>query len=351
MKALVCELCGGNDFAKENDFFVCQNCGTKYSTEDAKKIMVEVDNSKKLSNLYERARKSIEVGDLAHAAEYYKEILDENPGDWEAYFYSYLGEFTSYKNSEAPGVAAKLGNTIPTSYDMALENCQISEAEERFKLITAKTIARIKQIASGGAALIGQYEGGSWLTAGGRVNGDLYNRMRPLVQNTIINCVMACEPLDKKLVEISKNGKGISEDVIKECLLTIRHARYDIANMTFSPTAGVHEKLLNDEAIHEYALKIKELDSSFVEEVVTTNRPMKTAKQQKRMGKIFLFMGCVTIIIGLILWFCNSVMLSVVCTGYGFLFGFFGVVFLAIANSTAKKERRQEEQNSSHNDS
>ena len=41
MKALVCELCGGNDFVKEGDFFICQSCGTKYSSEAAKKMMIE----------------------------------------------------------------------------------------------------------------------------------------------------------------------------------------------------------------------------------------------------------------------------------------------------------------------
>ena len=37
MKALVCELCGGNDIIKQDGYFVCQNCGTKYSPEEAKK--------------------------------------------------------------------------------------------------------------------------------------------------------------------------------------------------------------------------------------------------------------------------------------------------------------------------
>jgi transcription elongation factor Elf1 len=74
MKKFVCEMCGNSDLIKQDEFFVCQYCGTKYEPEVAKKLMVEVDNSKQLANLYERARKSIEVDDLEHAAEYYKQI-------------------------------------------------------------------------------------------------------------------------------------------------------------------------------------------------------------------------------------------------------------------------------------
>ena len=40
MKRLVCEMCGSTDIMKENGVFVCQTCGTKYSVEEAKKMMV-----------------------------------------------------------------------------------------------------------------------------------------------------------------------------------------------------------------------------------------------------------------------------------------------------------------------
>lgn len=42
MKQLICEMCGGNDLIKQDGVFVCQNCGTKYTVEEAKKMMKEV---------------------------------------------------------------------------------------------------------------------------------------------------------------------------------------------------------------------------------------------------------------------------------------------------------------------
>ena len=47
MKAIVCEMCGSQDFVKKNGMYVCQNCRTKYDPDEAKKLMVEVSAEKK----------------------------------------------------------------------------------------------------------------------------------------------------------------------------------------------------------------------------------------------------------------------------------------------------------------
>ena len=45
MKKMVCEICNSQQIRKENGVFVCQECGTEYSVEDAKKLLKEIDNS------------------------------------------------------------------------------------------------------------------------------------------------------------------------------------------------------------------------------------------------------------------------------------------------------------------
>ena len=45
MKRLTCEMCGSTDMLKEEGAFVCQSCGCKYSVEEAKKMMVEVEGT------------------------------------------------------------------------------------------------------------------------------------------------------------------------------------------------------------------------------------------------------------------------------------------------------------------
>jgi len=41
MKKISCEMCGSSDLIKQDGVFVCENCGMKYSLEDAKKMMIE----------------------------------------------------------------------------------------------------------------------------------------------------------------------------------------------------------------------------------------------------------------------------------------------------------------------
>lgn len=49
MKKMVCEICGSNDIEKKDGVFVCNSCGTKYSTEEAKKLLVEVSGKVEVS--------------------------------------------------------------------------------------------------------------------------------------------------------------------------------------------------------------------------------------------------------------------------------------------------------------
>ena len=82
MKQLTCEMCGSTDLVKQDGVFVCQSCGTKYSIEEAKKMMVEgtvdvsgstvkVDSSDELNNLYQIARRARDENNAENAAKYY----------------------------------------------------------------------------------------------------------------------------------------------------------------------------------------------------------------------------------------------------------------------------------------
>lgn len=43
MKKIFCELCEGTEFTKDNGMFVCNGCGTKYTAEEARSLMREVE--------------------------------------------------------------------------------------------------------------------------------------------------------------------------------------------------------------------------------------------------------------------------------------------------------------------
>ena len=43
MKIMICEICGGHEIIKEDGVFVCRGCGTKYSVEEAKSLLADID--------------------------------------------------------------------------------------------------------------------------------------------------------------------------------------------------------------------------------------------------------------------------------------------------------------------
>lgn len=92
MKAMICEMCQSNDLVKQDGMYVCQHCGTKYSVEEAKKLMIEgtvkVDTTDRSANLYKVARQAKAEGNVVQAAQYYNELAMLHPDDWESNFYS-----------------------------------------------------------------------------------------------------------------------------------------------------------------------------------------------------------------------------------------------------------------------
>ena len=94
MKAIACELCGSNELVKSEGMFICQHCGTKYTTEEARKLMVEatvtvqgsvqVDGIATASNLLLRAKEFESQGDIDSAEAYYNKVLDLDPGNRDA---------------------------------------------------------------------------------------------------------------------------------------------------------------------------------------------------------------------------------------------------------------------------
>ncbi len=99
MKRLTCEMCGGTDLVKQDGVFVCQYCGTKYSTEEAKKMMIEgsvdvsgstvkVDNSAFVEKYLQNARRAKMKEDWEETEKYYNMVEQNAPQNIEAVFYS-----------------------------------------------------------------------------------------------------------------------------------------------------------------------------------------------------------------------------------------------------------------------
>lgn len=144
MKAMVCELCGSNDIVKQDDYFVCQHCGTKYTLEEAKKLLgtVKIDTSEELENLFELARRARETNDSESAAKYYDSILVKVPSSWEATFYSTFYKAASCKIMNIASAANSVANVLPAVFKL------INEKEDKNKVENAvcEVISQTKNI-------------------------------------------------------------------------------------------------------------------------------------------------------------------------------------------------------------
>lgn len=95
MKRMQCELCGGTDIVKDGDFFVCQSCGTKYTAENARKMMVEgvvqvegtvkTDRSEDIDKFLSLSNEALSSNNFANAEKYANRVLEIDPKNREAW--------------------------------------------------------------------------------------------------------------------------------------------------------------------------------------------------------------------------------------------------------------------------
>ncbi|MBE6504463.1 MAG: hypothetical protein E7Z73_01785 [Methanobrevibacter millerae] len=111
MKEIICEMCGSNDIVKKEGVYVCQSCGTKYTPEEAKKLMVEgtvtIDKSSEKENLKTLAKRYYDNEEFEKADDYYDRIIELDPHDWEAVYY---GGLASAKRSTFDNI--RLGEAV-----------------------------------------------------------------------------------------------------------------------------------------------------------------------------------------------------------------------------------------------
>lgn len=105
MKRIVCELCEGTEFTKENGMFVCQGCGTKYSAEEARSLMRDVEgdapastgipvvgvsmvnpNQTQIDNMLLLATNAFEAGNLKEAESYCNQVIALDAMSYKAWF-------------------------------------------------------------------------------------------------------------------------------------------------------------------------------------------------------------------------------------------------------------------------
>jgi uncharacterized Zn finger protein (UPF0148 family) len=141
MKQLTCDICGSNDLVKQDGYFVCQYCQTKYSVEEAKNMMIEgtvdvkgtvqIDNSPLIEKYFLNARRALKKDDWEEVEKYYNLVEANLPTNIEALFFSSFGKAMLsltdneyYKRKQKFDVLTKSMSVISDYYEETNEDKQ-----------------------------------------------------------------------------------------------------------------------------------------------------------------------------------------------------------------------------------
>ncbi len=139
MKQLTCEMCGGTDLVKQDGVFVCQSCGTKYSVEEAKKMMVEVSgsvnvkNAAQLENLLNLAKSSYESKNFAQTEAFCNQIIAIDNTSYEAW--KLKGLAINYQVNSKNQRILEAYNCIMTSYRILPDQEKPAKKKETINLL------------------------------------------------------------------------------------------------------------------------------------------------------------------------------------------------------------------------
>ena len=134
MDRLQCELCNGTEFTKIDDYFVCDYCRTKYSPEQAKKMMIEgtvevagtvqVDRGNETANLLTLSQSALAGGNAGEAFDYANRALEIDVENVQAWVY----------RAKAAGWSSTLANLrfaeMISSFKTALEKAPEEQRNE-----------------------------------------------------------------------------------------------------------------------------------------------------------------------------------------------------------------------------
>lgn len=137
MKRLTCEMCGSTDLVKQDGTFICQTCGTKYTTEEAKKLLVEVEgavevkNAAQVDNLLQLAHSSFDSKNYAQAEAFCNQVIAMDATNYEAW--KLKGEAINYQITTRNQRILEVYNCIMTSYRVLDDSGKKTHREEILK--------------------------------------------------------------------------------------------------------------------------------------------------------------------------------------------------------------------------
>ncbi|MDD6155329.1 MAG: TFIIB-type zinc finger domain-containing protein [Eubacteriales bacterium] len=157
MKKLTCEMCGSTDIIKKDGMYVCQTCGTKYSVEEAKKMMIEgtvdvsgssvkIDNTAAIDNYYKMAESAYKSSNQKEAEDYCNKIIEIEPNNYKAWLLK----------GKAAGWQSTLANLRIGEAANCFEKAITNSPEEEVNKVKAEFLVEFSNLAEASMKISGQ---------------------------------------------------------------------------------------------------------------------------------------------------------------------------------------------------
>ena len=148
MQRLQCELCGSNDIVKQEGLYVCQHCGSKYSPNEAKKLLVQgtvqINYLPSTDNLLELADNAFKARKYEEAEEYSNRAIEINAFESRAWYQKAvaIGAQVEYSPSRIREYVVCFNKSISLITDEKEKSEVIEEFIENMGIIVPSTLDR-----------------------------------------------------------------------------------------------------------------------------------------------------------------------------------------------------------------
>ena len=142
MKSMKCELCGSSDLIKKDGFFECQYCKTKYTTEEAKKLLVEITGEVTVSNMGDKdsymklAQNANESQNYKETENYCNKVLEIDINNYEAWL----------MKGRSVGWQSTIANTRTLESVKCFENAINNAPDEKKEEVTNQAVTEMKRL-------------------------------------------------------------------------------------------------------------------------------------------------------------------------------------------------------------
>ena len=117
----------------------CPDCGCPINTKQV--VAPQVDVSKEVEKLIVLARRARESSDSKNAKKYYDQILNKDPGNWEAIFFSVYFEAYECNIGNIGSAANSVANSIYSSFAAIADLDDEAEKEQALNTVISSAIA------------------------------------------------------------------------------------------------------------------------------------------------------------------------------------------------------------------